>query len=259
MQPTDDDMDFADVKGQESVKRALGDRRSRRPQRAAHRPAGHGQIDAGQAAARPFCRRSPWRKRWRRPRSTALSGCCTPGQALVTRRPFRAPHHTASDAGLLGGNINPTPGEISLAHHGVLFLDELPEFKRSVLETMRQPLEEGRVTISRAAGTMTFPVAVHAGGGDESQRRTAKCRRNRAARPREIQNYLGRISGPLLDRIDLHVEVPAGEVPRDDQRSARAKLRRRSASGSWPRASASRNVSQTSRRSPATRGWARAS
>jgi magnesium chelatase family protein len=87
----------------------------------------------------------------------SIVGLLSPGQALVTRRPFRAPHHTASDAGLLGGNINPTPGEISLAHNGVLFLDELPEFKRSVLETLRQPLEEGRVTISRAAGTMTFP------------------------------------------------------------------------------------------------------
>ena len=87
----------------------------------------------------------------------SIVGLLAPGQALVTRRPFRAPHHTASDAGLLGGNINPTPGEISLAHNGVLFLDELPEFKRGVLETLRQPLEEGRVTISRAAGTMTFP------------------------------------------------------------------------------------------------------
>jgi magnesium chelatase family protein len=87
----------------------------------------------------------------------SIVGLLQPGQALVTRRPFRSPHHTASDAGLLGGNINPTPGEISLSHNGVLFLDELPEFKRSVLETMRQPLEEGRVTISRAAGTMTFP------------------------------------------------------------------------------------------------------
>ena len=87
----------------------------------------------------------------------SIVGLLAPGQALVTRRPFRAPHQTVSDAGLLGGNINPTPGEISLAHHGVLFLDELPEFKRNVLETLRQPLEEGRVTISRAAGTMTFP------------------------------------------------------------------------------------------------------
>jgi magnesium chelatase family protein len=87
----------------------------------------------------------------------SIAGLLAPRQAIVMHRPFRAPHHTASDAGLLGGNVNPTPGEISLAHHGVLFLDELPEFKRSVLETMRQPLEDGRVTISRAAGTMTFP------------------------------------------------------------------------------------------------------
>jgi magnesium chelatase family protein len=108
---------------------------------------------------------------------------------------------------LLGGNINPTPGEISLAHHGVLFLDELPEFKRSVLETMRQPLEEGRVTISRAAGTMTFPsqfmlVAAMNPAPDGKMPAESRCT------PREIQNYLGRISGPLLDRIDLHIEVP---------------------------------------------------
>ena len=125
----------------------------------------------------------------------------------ITRRPFRAPHHTASDAGLLGGNINPTPGEISLAHHGVLFLDELPEFKRSVLETLRQPLEEGRVTISRAAGTMTFPsqfmlLAAMNPTPDGKMPGESK------SSPREIQNYLGRISGPLLDRIDLHIEVP---------------------------------------------------
>jgi magnesium chelatase family protein len=138
----------------------------------------------------------------------SIVGLLSPGQALVTQRPFRAPHHTASDAGLLGGNINPTPGEISLAHNGVLFLDELPEFKRSVLETMRQPLEEGHVTISRAAGTMTFPaqfmlVAAMNPTPDGKMPHESKCS------PREIQNYLGRISGPLLDRIDLHIEVPA--------------------------------------------------
>ena len=137
----------------------------------------------------------------------SIVGLLKAGQALVTQRPFRAPHHTASDAGLLGGNINPTPGEISIAHNGVLFLDELPEFKRSVLETMRQPLEEGRVTISRAAGTMTFPsqfmlVAAMNPPPDVTMPHDSR------SSPREIQNYLGRISGPLLDRIDLHVEVP---------------------------------------------------
>jgi magnesium chelatase family protein len=108
---------------------------------------------------------------------------------------------------LLGGNINPTPGEISLAHHGVLFLDELPEFKRSVLETMRQPLEEGHVTISRAAGTMTFPsqfMLVAAMNPTPDGKMPAESRSS----PREIQNYLGRVSGPLLDRVDLHIEVP---------------------------------------------------
>jgi magnesium chelatase family protein len=122
--------------------------------------------------------------------------------------PSRRPRITASDAGLLCGNVNPTPGEISPAHHGVLFLDELPEFKGSVLETMRQPLEEGRVTISRAAGTMTFPsqfmlVAAMNPTLDGKMPGESRCS------PREIQNYLNRISGPLLDRIDIHVEVPA--------------------------------------------------
>src|SRR5256714_12674299 len=137
----------------------------------------------------------------------SIVGLLSPGQALITRRPFRTPHHTASDAGLLGGNINPTPGEISLAHHGGLFLDELPEFKRSVLETMRQPLEEGCVTISRAAGTMTFPsqfMLVAAMNPTPDGKMPGESRSS----PREIQNYLGRISGPLLDRIDLHIEVP---------------------------------------------------
>ncbi|MCX6871608.1 MAG: YifB family Mg chelatase-like AAA ATPase [Verrucomicrobia bacterium] len=138
----------------------------------------------------------------------SVVGQLAPGQALLTRRPFRSPHHTASDAGLLGGNTHPTPGEISLAHHGVLFLDELPEFKRSVLETLRQPLEEGKVTISRAAGTVTFPaqfMLVAAMNPTPDGKMPAESRSS----PREILSYLGRISGPLLDRIDLHVEVPA--------------------------------------------------
>jgi len=137
----------------------------------------------------------------------SIVGLLKSGQALVAQRPFRAPHHTASDAGLLGGNINPSPGEISLAHNGVLFLDELPEFKRSVLETLRQPLEEGVVTISRAAGTMTFPsqfMLVAAMNPTPDGKMPSESRSS----PREIQHYLGRISGPLLDRIDLHVEVP---------------------------------------------------
>ena len=156
-------------------------------------------------------------------------GLLKPGQALVTQRPFRSPHHTASAAGLLGGNINPTPGEISLAHHGVLFLDELPEFKRSVLETMRQPLEEGVVTISRAAGTMTFPsqfMLVAAMNPTPDGKMPGESRSS----PREIQNYLGRISGPLLDRVDLHVEVPQvkfREISGDKTGEASAQIRLR--------------------------------
>lgn len=131
-------------------------------------------------------------------------------RALVTQRPFRAPHHTVSDAGLIGGGTIPRPGEISLAHHGVLFLDELPEFSRGVLEVLRQPLEEGHVTIARAAASLSYP---------------ARCIFLAAANPcpcgyrgdtirsctcgeMQVQRYMARISGPLMDRIDIHVEVP---------------------------------------------------
>src|SRR5207302_257828 len=134
-----------------------------------------------------------------------------PGEALLATRPFRSPHHTISDAGMVGGGNPPAPGEISLAHHGVLFLDELPEFNRRSLEVLRQPLEEGRVTIARALASTTFParfVLVAAmnpcpSGYLGDARHACKCT------PQQIERYMGRVSGPLLDRIDLHVEVPA--------------------------------------------------
>ncbi len=141
----------------------------------------------------------------------SVCGLLDSAHAFVSVRPFRAPHHTISDVGLLGGSANPSPGEVSLAHHGVLFLDELPEFRRSTLEVMRQPLEDGQVTVSRAAGSLTFPsefMLVAAMnpcpcGFHGHPKRECRCS------VVQVQRYRQRISGPLLDRIDIHLEVPA--------------------------------------------------
>ncbi len=157
----------------------------------------------------------------------------TQGQGLARERPFRNPHVTVSDAGLIGGGATPRPGEVSLAHHGVLFLDELPEFDRNALEVLRQPLEDGKVTISRAAMTVTFPARFMLAaamnpcpcGFFNDPTRECKCT------PAQIQRYVAKISGPLLDRIDIHVDVPAvrfqeltGETSSEDSATVRARV-----------------------------------
>jgi len=143
----------------------------------------------------------------------SVAGRLPPGEAVVTARPFRAPHHTVSDAGMAGGGTPIRPGEISLAHHGVLFLDELAEFRRNVLEALRQPLEDGTVRLSRARGSERFPARFLMVGamnpcpcgyqGDGTDRCLCD--------PASVARYRGRVSGPLMDRLDLHVEV--GAVP----------------------------------------------
>lgn len=204
------DLDYLDVKGQEAAKRAVTVAAA-----GCHHLLMIGSPGTGKTLlSQRICTILPELEPEESLETTRIYSAVArlePGQPLLLRRPFRSPHHTISEAGLVGGGSIPQPGEISLSHNGILFLDELPEFNRRTLEVMRQPLEDHCVTISRAMGSVTFPANVML----VAAMNPCPCgfrgdpNRQCGCLPMQIERYLGKISGPLLDRIDIHIEVPA--------------------------------------------------